>query len=44
MRMGSSISRIYRRSSSVGFPLKGGKVSLASLKRRVIASGVIAKI
>jgi hypothetical protein len=44
MRMGRSVSLIKRRSSSEGSPSMGGKVSLASLKRRVIASGVIAKI
>jgi hypothetical protein len=35
------VSQIERRSSSVGFPLMGGKLSRTSLKRRVIASGVM---
>ncbi len=40
IRIRSSVSQIKRRSSSVGFPSMGGKMSLASsLKRRVIASG-----
>jgi hypothetical protein len=41
MRRGRSVSRMARRSSSVGFPSRGGKESYASLKRRVMASGVI---
>jgi hypothetical protein len=41
MRIGSNISLINRRSLSVGFSLKGGKASWASLKRSVIASGVM---
>jgi hypothetical protein len=41
MRRGRSISWIARRSSSVGFPSRGGKVLYASLKRQVMASGVI---
>jgi hypothetical protein len=41
MRMGSRVSLINRRLLPVGFLLKGGKASLASLKRRVIASGVV---
>jgi hypothetical protein len=36
-----SIQLIVWRSSSVGFPSRGGKVSYASLKRQAIASGVI---
>jgi hypothetical protein len=41
MRRGRSVSQMARRLSSVGFPSRGGKVSYASLKRRVMASGVI---
>jgi hypothetical protein len=44
MRRERSASRMASRSSSNGFPLRGGKVSYASLKRWVMASGVIAKI
>ena len=41
MSRGRSVSQMASRSSSVGFPSRGGKVSYASLKRRVMASGVI---
>ncbi len=40
--MESIFLRIDCRSLSVGFPLMGGKVSCASLKRSVIALGVMA--
>jgi hypothetical protein len=40
MRRGRSVSWMARRSSSVGFPSRRGTVSYASLKRRVMASGV----
>ncbi len=36
------LSQIKRRLSSVGFPLMGGKLSPASLNRRVIVLGVMA--
>ncbi len=41
MRSGRRVSQIASRSTSVGFPLRGGKVLYASLKRRVIASGFV---
>jgi hypothetical protein len=41
MRMASNVSLIDRRLLSLGFPSKGGKASRASLKRSVIASGVM---
>ncbi len=39
--MGSNVSLINRRLLFVGFPSMGGKASRASLKRSVIASGVM---
>jgi hypothetical protein len=39
--MGSSVSWIDRRSSSIGFPLIWVQESRASLKRRVIALGIM---
>jgi hypothetical protein len=41
IKMGSSVSRIKRRSSSVGFPLMAGKELCVSLKRSVIALGIV---
>jgi hypothetical protein len=41
MRMGRSLSLINSRSLSVGFPLKGGKASQASLKQSMITSGAM---
>jgi hypothetical protein len=41
MRIRRSVSRMDRRLLSVGFPSMGGKASLASLNRRVIALGVV---
>ena len=41
MRIGRSLFRINRRSLSVGFPSREGMASLASLKRRVNALGVM---
>jgi hypothetical protein len=42
IKMGRRVSRINIRLLSVGFPLREGKVSSASLKRSVIASGIMA--
>jgi hypothetical protein len=42
IRMGRRASLMARRSSSIGFPSRGGKMSNASLKRRVTASGRMA--
>jgi hypothetical protein len=41
MSSGRRVSLIASRSLSVGFPLRGGKVSYISSKRQVIASGFI---
>jgi hypothetical protein len=41
MSSGRRVSRMARRSLSDSFPSRGGKASWASLKRRVIASGVM---
>jgi hypothetical protein len=43
MRRGRSASWMASRSSFDGFPSRGGKVSYASLKSWVMASGVIAQ-
>ena len=39
--MGRNVAQIDRRLLSLGFPLRGGNHSHASLKRRVMASGVM---
>ncbi len=41
MSSGRRVSQMARRSLLDGFHLRGGKASWASLKRQVIASGVI---
>jgi hypothetical protein len=41
MISGRRVSRMARRLSLDGFPSRGGKASWASLKRQVIASGVM---
>jgi len=42
IRMGRRAFLMARRSSSVGFPSRGGKMEDAALKRRVTASGHMA--
>ena len=41
MRIGRRVSLIIVRLSSEGFPLRGGKASCDSLKRNVIALGIM---